>query len=109
MSRITTHVLDVVLGGPAAGIAVCLERQEGDGWREVTRGETDQDGRCRNLSLDEASGHYRLTFETGAYLSRLGRSSIYPEIAVTFDCGDEGHYHLPLLLSDNCYTTYRGS
>ena len=39
----------------------------------------------------------------------LGRSTIYPEIAITFDCEIEGHYHLPLLLSDNSYTTYRGS
>jgi 5-hydroxyisourate hydrolase len=39
----------------------------------------------------------------------MGRTSIYAEIIVTFTCSDEAHYHLPLLLSDNCYTTYRGS
>ncbi len=54
-------------------------------------------------------GRYRLTFVIGAYFAQLGRSSIYPEIAVTFECGGDGHYHLPLLLSDNSYTTYRGS
>jgi 5-hydroxyisourate hydrolase len=39
----------------------------------------------------------------------MGRKSIYPEIAVTFATSGEGHYHLPLLLTDNSYTTYRGS
>ena len=38
-----------------------------------------------------------------------GRASIYPEISITFTCAGEAHYHLPLLLSDNSYTTYRGS
>jgi OHCU decarboxylase len=52
---------------------------------------------------------YRLTFETGAYLAGKGRTSIYPEISITFKCSGEEHYHLPLLLSDNSYTTYRGS
>jgi hypothetical protein len=37
-----------------------------------------------------------------------GRSSIYPEIHHVQLRGEE-HYHLPLLLSDNSYTTYRGS
>jgi 5-hydroxyisourate hydrolase len=38
MSRITTHVLDTVLGKPAAGVAVRLEMQEGGGWMEVSTG-----------------------------------------------------------------------
>ena len=46
---------------------------------------------------------------TGAYLARIGRTSIYPEISITFNCSGKEHYHLPLLLSDNSYTTYRGS
>jgi 5-hydroxyisourate hydrolase len=70
---------------------------------------TDADGRCRDLSPDTEPGLYRLTFSTGAYLARFGRKSIYPEISTTFNCNGEEHYHLPLLLSDNSYTTYRGS
>jgi 5-hydroxyisourate hydrolase len=109
MSDITTHVLDVVLGKPAVGIAVRLERREDSAWTEVCESATDADGRCRDLANDARGGHYRLTFGTGAYLERLGRRSIYPEISITFDCGDDQRYHLPLLLSDNSYTTYRGS
>ncbi len=109
MSRITTHVLDTVLGKPAGGVTVRLEMKSGDAWNAVSAGDTDVDGRCSNLAKDAVAGDYRLTFSTGAYLARNGRSSIYPEIAVTFRCGGEAHYHLPLLLSDNSYTTYRGS
>ena len=109
MSEITTHVLDVVLGKPAAGIAVRLERREDSVWTVLRESATDADGRCHELANDAGPGHYRLTFASGAYLERLGRTSIYPEISVTLICGDEQHYHLPLLLSDNSYTTYRGS
>jgi 5-hydroxyisourate hydrolase len=129
MSNISTHVLDTVQGKPAAGIAVRLQRFEGGGWIEastdasqperahyapgdwieVAVGITDADGRCRDLARDAASGTYRLTFDTGAYFARLGRTSIYPEIAVTLNCDGNAHYHLPILLSENSYTTYRGS
>ena len=108
MSAITTHVLDTVLGKPAAGIAVRLEKLE-NSWVEAAASVTDADGRCRDLAADAPVGDYRLIFDTGSYFKRLGRVSIYPEIALTFTCDGKGHYHLPLLLSDNSYTTYRGS
>ncbi|HEY1804748.1 MAG TPA: hydroxyisourate hydrolase [Terracidiphilus sp.] len=129
MSNISTHVLDSAQGKPAAGIAVRLERCEGGGWIEVSGpgepGEraqaapgdwievaasiTDADGRCPNLATDARPGQYRLVFDTGSYFARLKRTSIYPEIAIVFTCDGNAHYHLPLLLSDNSYTTYRGS
>lgn len=109
MSRITTHVLDTVLGKPGAGIRVRLERREHDGWLEVAASATDSDGRCKDLMADATAGAYRITFETADYFARAGRKSIYPEISIAFLCGEEEHYHLPLLLSDNSYTTYRGS
>ncbi len=109
MNAITTHVLDTVLGKPAAGVAVSLEKREGELWIAVSSSATDADGRCRDLAANAEVGLYRLTFDTVAYLARMGRSSIYPEISITFICNGDGHYHLPVLLSDNSYTTYRGS
>ena len=109
MSAITTHVLDAVLGRPAVGISVRLEKRESGGWSAVASGVTDADGRCRGLAQDAVQGTYRLSFETGDYLEGIGRTSIYPEIAITFDCNGREHYHLPVLLSDNSYTTYRGN
>ena len=109
MSTISTHVLDTVLGKPAAEISVRLEKQAGGGWIEISAGVTDADGRCRDLARDVKPGVYRITFDTGSYFERLGRTSIYPGISITFTCTGETHFHLPLLLSDNSYTTYRGS
>src|SRR5579863_3449769 len=109
MSAITTHVLDAVLGKPAAGIGVRLEMWENNAWDTAAESVTNADGRCCDLTQDADAGHYRLTFSTGAYLAQSNRTTIYPEIAITFTCDGVSHYHLPLLLSDNSYTTYRGS
>jgi 5-hydroxyisourate hydrolase len=109
MNKISTHVLDTVLGKPAAGVSVLLERRVSLQWIAVASSVTDADGRCGNLEPNASTGVYRLTFDTGAYLEKKGRTSIYPEIHILFDCNGEAHYHLPLLLSDNSYTTYRGS
>jgi 5-hydroxyisourate hydrolase len=109
MSRISTHVLDTVVGKPAAEIAVRLEMKEGDGWTLIATGATDADGRCSELAKNAAAGEYRLTFSTGAYLARNSRTGIFREISITVICNGEPHYHFPLLLSNHSYTTYRGS
>ena len=109
MSEITTHVLDAVLGRPAAAVEVRLERQQDGAWMALSASATDAGGRCRDLAKDASSGLYRLTFFTSDYLVRNGRTSIYSEISISFHCSGKEHYHLPLLLSDNSYTTYRGS
>ncbi|HVP46773.1 MAG TPA: hydroxyisourate hydrolase [Bryobacteraceae bacterium] len=109
MSGITTHVLDTVLGKPAAGIGVRLEKFDEDTWLLLAESATDADGRCRNLVSEASAGLYRITFSTGTYFEEQKRSSLYPEISITFNCRGGAHYHLPLLLSDNSYTTYRGS
>jgi 5-hydroxyisourate hydrolase len=109
MSAITTHVLDTVLGKPGTGIRVTLEQRQNGDWTRVGESITDSDGRCRDLAPEPQRGTYRLNFATGKYLADQGRSTVYPEISITFEFGGETHYHLPLLLSDNSYTTYRGS
>lgn len=105
MSAITTHILDIGEGRPAAGVPVLLEYDTPDGWREIGFGETDVDGRCRTLMRGEQSllvGSYRITFET--------RTHFYPRVVVYFNVHDVmQHYHVPLLLSPFGYSTYRGS
>ena len=113
MSPITTHVLDTSQGRPASGVAVLLEAAEGDGFRALARGRTDDDGRCRDLLADGTTltkGAYRLTFETGAYFSARGVATFFPRVSIVFEVGEpEQHHHVPLLLSPFGYTTYRGS
>jgi 5-hydroxyisourate hydrolase len=114
MKRISTHILDLVRGKPAADVPVRLERQDSSGdWRLLNSTPTDQEGRCPQLlpeSDDLSAGVYRLTFDTASYFALQKIAALYPVVEVTFRVQQgELHFHIPLLLSPNGYTTYRGS
>jgi len=113
MNRISTHILDVQLGKPADNILIHLEKREAPGhWRPLHSERTDADGRCAQmLPGDELSpGIYRLVFDTASYFEVVGVKALYPVVEVTFQVREgESHFHIPLLLSANGYTTYRGS
>jgi 5-hydroxyisourate hydrolase len=114
MSSITTHILDTASGRPAAEIPVVLERKSHSaGWRVIAEGVTDANGRIKDLiHSSEAfeAGHYRLSFDTGAYFLTQGIESFFPFVTIGFVVKDaEQHYHVPLLVSPFGYTTYRGS
>lgn len=112
MSSISTHVLDLVRGGPAVGVQVTLERLEGESWVEIASGRTDGDGRIKDLVPRGASeqGTFRITFQTGAWFDESGVRGFYPFVPVVFHIPEVGqHYHVPLLLGPYGYSTYRGS
>ena len=111
MTGITTHVLDLTAGTPAAGVTVTLERREASGWAALGRAVTDADGRVREaFPAPPAAGRYRLTFDTGEWFATRGVASFHPEVSVTFEVRDaRQHLHVPLLLSPFGYSTYRGS
>ena len=100
---ISTHVLDLAHGRPRAGLRVRLERRTADSWVEVACGLTDSDGRLRDWTPEHLDpGRYRLVFATG--------SEFFPEVPVVFQLTDAtGNLHIPLLLNEFGYTTYRGS
>ena len=109
---LSTHVLDTALGKPAAGVEVLLEKQRGSEWRPLARGMTDADGRCRTLlgEHDLEVATYRLRFFTGFHYKKQDIVALHPYIDIAFEVHDTGtHYHIPLLLTANGYTTYRGS
>jgi|SRR4051812_27050192 5-hydroxyisourate hydrolase len=111
MSAITTHILDTSAGGPAGGVAVRLEFETSGGWVEVGTGETDGDGRLRDLLKNKIeTGNYRLTFDVGEYFAKNAATCFFPEVTITFAVRNANeHYHVPLLLSPFGYSTYRGS
>lgn len=132
MSAISTHVLDTAAGRPAAGMRVRLERvaatgqqHDGPAAEEIAAASTDADGRVASLGPEAiAPGTYRLIFDTAGYLMRqrgdlmqqrgdgasaAGGAAFFPEVTVTFAVTDDGHYHVPLLMSPFGYSTYRGS
>jgi 5-hydroxyisourate hydrolase len=92
---ISTHVLDVERGRPARGVRVEL-------WQDdlVTAGETDGDGRIAQLAADLDPGVYRLLFRPDSPFFK----GVGIEVAL-----EDGHYHVPLLVSSYSCTTYRGS
>ena len=109
---LSTHVLDTALGQPAEGVALALARWGDTGWCEVGRGETDSEGRCRSLLGEQTftASIYRLRFETAPYFAAQHVTSLYPFVEIVFAVQTpEQHYHIPLLLTANGYTTYRGS
>jgi 5-hydroxyisourate hydrolase len=114
MSRISTHVLDIARGVPARDVPVKLERLESSGnWQLLTSAHTDVDGRCIEMLPENATliaGLYRLTFDTTNYFTAQKIEGLYPSVQITFAVRDgETHFHIPLLLAQNGYTTYRGS
>jgi len=113
MTHLSTHVLDLARGMPAAGVPVRVEQQDASGgWQTICSARTDNDGRCQQLlpAGDFSPGFYRLIFDTGSYFRGLKVAALYPVIEVAFAVREgESRFHIPLLLSPNGYTTYRGS
>ena len=92
---ISTHVLDTANGRPAAGVRVELYR----GAELVASAETDANGRIRELADAEADT-YRLVFHPPSPFFR--RVELELEL-------EDGHYHVPLLVSPYSCASYRGS
>jgi 5-hydroxyisourate hydrolase len=93
---ISTHVLDTERGRPAAGVRVELYGPDGS---LAGEGVTDTDGRIGPLGQG-APGEYRLVFHPPSPFFRR------VELAVALD---EGHFHVPLLISAYGCASYRGS
>ena len=112
---LSTHILDTALGRPANDVPVSLARWELHHWIVLSDAnlKTDTDGRARQLLPEGAAlatGLYRIRFETAAYYEAQHLTGLYPFVEITFEVRDDTqHYHIPLLLTANGYTTYRGS
>ena len=109
---LSTHILDTALGRPAASVSLTLSQLEGDTWTGIGHGATDPDGRCRTLLGDRGleAATYRIRFATAEYFAAQQIASLYPFVEIVFTVSDPAqHYHIPLLLTANGYTTYRGS
>ena len=119
MGRLSTHVLDVVSGRPAGGVAIELRRLvPGQEPEPVARAVTNADGRTDAplLSGDGLrAGTYELVFHVGDHFRArntpgLADPPFLDEVPIRFGIADpDGHYHVPLLISPWSYSTYRGS
>ena len=125
--KLTTHVLDTVKGGPAAGLTVEL-------WQMphvhdlptapplaspllIKTVVTNIDGRTEKPLLvndSMAVGIYELRFAVGSYFATQEQEVPNPPfldiVPIRFGLADvAAHYHVPLLCSPWSYSTYRGS
>jgi 5-hydroxyisourate hydrolase len=90
--------------------AVEVEVEQRQGWLPVGSGVTDSDGRLKSWGERPIEpGSYRLTFDTGNWFAERERECFYPEVTITFVIRGSGHHHVPLLLAQYAYSTYRGS
>ena len=114
---LTTHVLDVANGTPAAGMRIDFSVRDGDRYRLVRTVVTDADGRAPEALLgpaDVAAGEYELVFHVADDYRQRGSAAADPPfldtVPVRFGLAHvHEHYHVPLLVTPWSYTTYRGS
>lgn len=117
MGRLTTHVLDLVRGTPAAGMRIELAAMQGMARRLIAQTITNRDGRCDAPLLEgEAfiAGEWQLEFHVADYFTRQGVALAKPpflDVAVVrFGVSNPSeHHHVPLLVTPWSYSTYRGS
>jgi 5-hydroxyisourate hydrolase len=93
---LSTHVLDTGRGEPAPGVRVELFR----GDEVIGSAETNVDGRIPELAGQLDPGNYRLVFHPPSPFFRR----VELELSL-----DDGHYHVPLLVSPFGCASYRGS
>lgn len=109
MSHLTTHVLDISHGKPAAGMRITLVH----GSTTLKNLITNVDGRCDEplLTGDETPlGSLELRFHVREYFESMGISSPFLNVvSICFEMEADQSYHVPLLCSPWSYSTYRGS
>jgi len=99
LATVSTHILDVASGQPAAGVRVTL------GTRTLA---TNAEGRIADLSGGGVNpGSYRLLFEVGAYFGDAPH--LFETIALELNLDEGRHYHVPLLIAPYSCSTYRGT
>ena len=105
---LTTHILDLSCGRPAANVPVRVENFINEQWISVSSPtNTNNDGRALDLVPAEKwqAGRWRIIFDVASYMS----DGFYPSVTIEFCTKDTAHYHVPLLLNKFGYSTYRGS
>lgn len=115
-AKLSTHVLDLTTGRPAAGIRIALSRLSPSPGpvKTVT---ANADGRTDAPLLDSsemAAGTYQLEFHVGEYFAARGPAAdgiaFLDIVPVRFGISDpSASYHVPLLVTPWAYNTYRGS
>lgn len=112
-AKLSTHVLDLTAGRPAAGMTIELWRR-GVSPALLKTVRTNSDGRTDAplLGPDEmVIGPFELVFGVQEYFGGRGvECGFLTEVPIRFTISDAASsYHVPLLVTPWGYSTYRGS
>lgn len=113
-AKLSTHVLDLTRGAPAAGMTIELWRFEAGAAVRVKTVVTNADGRTdAPLLVGEqlTAGDFQLVFRIREYFAARGEPKVFfGQATIFFQIEDAGaSYHVPLLVTPWAYSTYRGS
>jgi hydroxyisourate hydrolase len=116
MGQLTTHVLDISAGRPAAGVRIEVHESSGPAAGPVASVTTGSDGRAAAPLIAGAAfraGRYVLTFHIAAYFRARGLDLPEPafleEAVIRIGIAHpDQHYHVPLLIAPWSYSVYRG-
>jgi 5-hydroxyisourate hydrolase len=114
--KLSTHVLDLVAGRPAAGMRIVLTRVA-PGPALLKTVTTNEDGRTDApllVAAELTAGTYQLEFHVAEYFASRsvfsGKIPFLDVVPVRFGVDDpSASYHVPLLVTPWSYNTYRGS
>lgn len=110
---LSVHVLNQQTGLPAAKVIVELDKKQGNNWTKLASNTTNSAGRINSLypqDSDMQPGVYRVVFRTGDYFADQKQYTFFPSIPVIFKVDSTNQkLHVPLLLSQYGYSTYKGS
>jgi 5-hydroxyisourate hydrolase len=112
-AKLSTHVLDLTTGRPAAGMEIELWHL-GEQPAQLKVVTTNADGRTDEPLLsgpDVRAADYQLVFKIKDYFAARGVDvTFFVYAAVFFRVTDPtASYHVPLLVTPWAYSTYRGS
>ncbi len=113
MGHLTTHVLDISAGLPAAGVRIVVAAEPP---APLGTAVTGPDGRLAAPLLAGAAfraGRYVLTFHLADYFRARGlvlpEPAFLEEAVIHVGIADpDQHYHVPLLIAPWSYSVYRG-
>mgnify|MGYP003361785254 FL=1 len=118
---VSCHILNSHIGKPLDNITCELYQLNNDSQKLLATQETDKDGRVGkdiwkytkdNFTLTSGKT-YMIRFQTKkCYYDIINEDTLYPYIDIPFFISENDtrtHYHIPLLLNNFGYTTYRGS
>ena len=105
---LSTHILDLSCGRPAANVPIRVEHFIHEQWVLMSAiAKTNNDGRAFDLvPLDKwQAGRWRIIFDVSSYMP----DAFFSMITIEFCTANAAHRHVPLLLNKFGYSTYLGS